>query len=263
MTKAIILLGAALALLAGRGAALQGPSDWDPERVQATRDGLEHLKSRLLLAAESPAYSARLRAQAQGEAAAIDRRLALGDFRPGDRIFIQVAGEEQLKGDTFTVGPDRDVTLPIIGTMPLTGVLRSDAEAYTKKYIATYLRNPVVRVQPLIPVTVFGKVLRPGFYAAPSGIPLTQVLSFAGGPAPDANLASLTISRDGKVIWSAAALERAMTEGRTLDQLGIRAGDRIDVPGGTTNAFSVVQTLSYALGIPLSLYAVVKLFSGK
>ncbi|HWZ28411.1 MAG TPA: hypothetical protein VNX15_07610, partial [Gemmatimonadales bacterium] len=109
-----------------------------------------------------------------------------------------------------------------------------------------------------------GRVGRPGFFTAPTGIALTQVLTnYAGGPAPDANLAGVTISRDGQVIWAAAPLQRAMIEGRTLDQLGIRAGDRIDVPGGATNAFSVVQTLSYALGIPLSLYAVLKLFSGK
>ena len=264
MTKASLLLGAALACLVGRGAVAQGPADWDPDRVLATRDGLEHLKSRLLLAAQSTAYSTRLRAHASGEAAAIDRRLALGDFRPGDRLFIQVAGEEQLKGDTFTVGPDRDVVLPIIGAMPLTGVLRADVEPYVKKYISTYLRNPIVRAQPLIAITVFGRVGRPGFFTAPTGIALTQVLTnYAGGPAPDANLAGVTISRDGQVIWAAAPLQRAMIEGRTLDQLGIRAGDRIDVPGGATNAFSVVQTLSYALGIPLSLYAVLKLFSGK
>lgn len=264
MTKASLLLGAALACWAGRGAVAQGPADWDPDRVLATRDGLEHLKSRLLLAAQSPAYSNRLRAQASGQAAAIDRRLALGDFRPGDRLYIAVAGEEQLKGDTFSVGPDRDVVLPIIGTMPLTGVLRADVEPYVKKYISTYLRNPIVRAQPLIAVTVFGHVTRPGFFTTPTGIPITQVLTnYAGGPSPDANLAALTISRDGQVIWTGAALQRAMIEGRTLDQLGIRAGDRIDVPGGATNAFSVVQTLSYALGIPLSLYAVLKLFSGK
>jgi protein involved in polysaccharide export with SLBB domain len=264
MRKAHFLLGAALVLLAGRGAFAQGPADWDPDRVQATRDGLEQLKSKLLLASQSPAYSTRLRAQAAAEAAGIDRRLALGDFRPGDRLFIAVAGEEALKGDTFTVSQNRDVTLPIVGNMPLTGVLRSDVEPYTKKYIATYLRNPVVRAQPLIPISVFGKVLLPGFFTAPTGLPLTQVLTlYAHGPAADANLAGVTISRDGQVIWSGAALTRAMSEGRTLDQLGIRAGDRIDVPGGATNAFSVVQTLSYALGIPLSLFAVIRLFSGK
>ncbi|HWH03467.1 MAG TPA: polysaccharide biosynthesis/export family protein [Gemmatimonadales bacterium] len=264
MQKASFFLGAALVLLAGRGAFAQGPADWDPDRVQATRDGLEHLKSKLLLAAQSPAYSNRLRSEAAAQAANIDRRLALGDFRPGDRIFISVAGEEQLKGDTFTVSPNRDVTLPIVGDMPLTGVLRSDLEPYTKKYISTYLRNPVVRSQALIPVSVFGKVVRPGFFTAPTGLPLTQVLTlYANGPAPDANLAGITISRDGKVIWGSQALVKAMSDGKTLDQLGIRAGDRIDVPGGATNAFSVVQTLSYALGIPLSLFAVIRLFSGK
>lgn len=265
MRIAPYLFGAALATLAGRGAVAQGgPADWDPGRVLATRDGLERLKSKLLLAAQSTAYSARLRGQATAQAAAIDRRLALGDFRPGDRIFIQVAGEEQLRGDTFTVGPDRDVNLPIIGLMPLTGVLRADVEPYVKKYITTYLKNPVVRAQPLIALSVLGRVGRPGFITVPSGIPLTQVITtFAGGPAADANIAGVTISRDGKVIWSPEALQRAMTEGKTLDQLGIQAGDRVDVPGGSTNAYSLVQTLSYALGIPLSLYAVIKLFTGK
>jgi len=262
MTKAQLLIGAALACWAGRGAVAQGPAEWDPDRVVATRQGLEGLKSRLLLAAQSPAYSPRLRAQASSEAAAIDRRLALGDFQPGDRVYLAVEGEAGFP-DTFTVTPARELSLPTIGAIPLAGVLRSDIEPYVTKYVATFVRSPTVHAQPLIAVSVLGKVVTPGFYTVPAGMALTQLLSQAKGPTPDADLTKITIEREGRVIWEGPALQRAITEGRTLEQLGLRAGDRVMVPGGKTDVFVAVQTVSYALGIPLTLYTLVRLFSGK
>jgi len=262
MRKAHLLIGAVLACWAGRGAVAQGPAEWDPDRVIATRAGLENLKGRLVLASQSTAYSPRLRAQAANQAAAIDRRLTLGDFQPGDRVFVLIEGEAGFP-DTFPVSTARDLTLPVIGTVPLTGVLRSDIEPYLRKYVSTYIRNPIIRAQPLIPLSVIGSVTAPGFYTVPAGMALTQLLSEAKGPNADANLAGMTISREGRIVWEGAALQRAISEGRTLEQLGVRSGDRVLVPGGKADPLQAVQTVSYALGIPLTLYTLVRLFSGK
>ncbi|HYK10437.1 MAG TPA: polysaccharide biosynthesis/export family protein [Gemmatimonadales bacterium] len=262
MTRIAILVAASLVCLAGRAPGMQGPAEWDPDRVVATRDGLANLRSRLVLAAQSPAYSSRLRAVATSEIAAIDRRLAVGDFQPGDRIALQVAGEKELT-DTFTVGGNRDLLLPLAGDVSLNGVLRSDVGPFFQHYLSTYLRSPIVRAQPLIPLSVIGSVGLPGFYTVPAGIPLTQLLQVAHGPTPDANLSGITIEREGRVIWEGAALGKAITDGRTLEDLGVRAGDRVVVPTGTKDLFKVVETISYALGIPIAAYTLVRLFSGK
>ncbi|OYV71887.1 MAG: hypothetical protein B7Z72_05980, partial [Gemmatimonadetes bacterium 21-71-4] len=53
--------------------------------------------------------------------AAQSSRPPSGDFRVGDRILMTVEGEPQLS-DTFTVVPGPAIDLPVIGTVPLTGV---------------------------------------------------------------------------------------------------------------------------------------------
>ena len=52
-----------------------------------------------------------------------------------------------------------------------------------------------------------------------------------------------------------------MRERRTIGALGLESGDRIVVPTALPrNAAQTVQTISYMVTIPLSLYALLKLF---
>lgn len=256
-----------LLALAGGAARAQQAGEWDPERVVATRPGLEQLRNRLTLASQSTAYSPHLRSVARGQAALIDRRLTEGDFHPGDRIYLQVEGEVVVAGtpsmtDTFTVGPSREITVPVIGVVPLAGVLRADVQPYMKTYLGRYLRNPVVQARPLIPLSVLGHVVHAGFFTVQTGVPLTQVLNLAG-VGPDGDLSKVTIRRDTRVIWEGPALQQAMAQGRTLEQLGLRSGDQVEVGGGQTNFYYVFQTIEYGLGIPLAIFSVVQLVKGK
>jgi hypothetical protein len=54
-----------------------------------------------------------------------------------------------------------------------------------------------------------------------------------------------------------------VTVGRTLDQLDVRAGDRIVVPArgaGFGGAEGTVRTLSVLISLPLTVFAVTRLF---
>ena len=83
----------------------------------------------------------------------------------------------------------------------------------------------------------------------------------AGGPAPNAILSEMTIERSAVVIWSGAQLAQAMAEGRTMDHLGIRAGDQIIIgQEGQTDFFSVFRTVTLALSFPSLILALVQLF---
>jgi len=257
--RAVGLLAFTTAMLAAPAIApAQGTQEWDPQRVVATRAGLQELKSRLLQAARSPAYSPHLRTFAAQEAGLIDRRLVDGDFRPGDRLFVQVEGETALT-DTFSVGPARDITLQMVGAVPLVGVLRADIEPYLTNYLGRYLRNPRVHAHPLISITVTGHVTHPGFYTVMTGIPLSRVLTDAMGPTADANLGSITLLRGGNVVLGGTDLQVALNQGRTLEQLGVRAGDQLQVGGGETDFYRVFQTMEFGLGIPLALFSLVRL----
>jgi hypothetical protein len=59
---------------------------------------------------------------------------------------------------------------------------------------------------------------------------VTDALMVAGGPSGNADLKEIKIERGDRPIWRGQPLQDAITEGRTLDQLSVRAGDRIVVP---------------------------------
>lgn len=174
---------------------------------------------------------ARLAALPAGDpaAAALSQRLRDGDFHPGDQISITVDGEPTLTA-TFTVGAGRLVTLPQAGDLALAGVLRSELDSAVRAQVARYLRDPVVHARALVRVGVMGQVRAPGWYVLPAESLLSDVMMAAGGPLPTARPENATVERASVRVWSAPQVRQALAEGRTLDQLDIRAGDQLMVP---------------------------------
>jgi len=236
---------ALLALLAGpRAATGQSGDGANALGLSATRQALE----------------ARATRAAAPEAAAIRARLARGDFRVGDRILMVVEGEQALS-DTFTVGLGGQLTLPLIGNVPLEGVLRSELQDYLTHRLAQNLRDPEVRVRAFVRLSIQGAVTHPGYYGVPADALLSDALMAAGGTMQEANLGRLRIERDGKPIWQGKALQQAIAEGRTLDGAGLVAGDQVIVPkrGGAT-AGDVMRFGTVLLGIPITIYTLTKIF---
>src|SRR5258706_2084100 len=228
---------------AGRGAATSGDAQ-NTLGPGATRQALE---------ARAVTADAR-------EAAAIRTRLARGDFRVGDRILLTVEGEKELS-DTFTVGLGGQLTLPVIGNVPLEGVLRSELQDYLTHRLAQNLRDPDVRTRAFVRLSIQGAVTHPGYYGVPADAPLSDALMAAGGTMPEANLKRLRLDRDGKPVWEGKALQQAIAEGRTLDGAGLVAGDQVIVPkrGGAT-AGDVMRFGTVLLGIPITIYTLTKIF---
>ncbi len=226
MLKRLICALALVLLPAGTAAAQQG---WDPTGVQLTRPELQELLRRYEETASSSTYSADVRAQARDEAALIRTRLDEGDLRVGDRIQLTVEGHPDLTNE-FAVVAGRLLVLPAIGEVSVAGVLRSELQDHLAREIGRFIRDPAVRARSLIRLEVIGAVGAQGFYTIPSDILITDALMQAGGPATNADLDRIRVERNRQVIWSSDRLRRAMQEGRTLDQLSIRAGDGIIVP---------------------------------
>ena len=194
------------------------------------------------------------------EAATIRNRLVRGDFRVGDRILLVVDGEAALS-DTFTVGLGEQLTLPLIGNVPLEGVLRCELQDYLARRLGQNLRDPDVRTRAFVRLSIQGAVTRPGYYGVPADALLSDALMVAGGTTQEANVARLRIERDGKPIWEGKALQRAIAEGRTLDGAGLVAGDQVIVPrrGGKT-AGDVLRFGGVVLTLPITIYTLTKIF---
>ncbi len=227
-----IILAVLLGLFVpGPEAQAQSPVEWDGAREQMTRSELESLLERLEEQTLSTAYSSRMRAQAERSVELIRRRLSEGDFQVGDRVVLEVQNEPELS-DTLMVRSGRVVEVPLVGDRSLDGVLRSELQGVMEEHIGNYIRNPVVRTQALIRISVIGEVGNPGFHVFPADFPITDILMQVGGLGGDANLSRMRIERGTTRIWEGETLETAMIQGRTLDQMNLQAGDRIVVPPG-------------------------------
>jgi len=151
-------------------------------------------------------------------------------FQIGDRILLHVEGDSVLS-DTFTVVAGPALRLPNIGDISLAGVPRADVEAHLTRELGRFIKDAVVQARALIRVSVVGEVMRPGYYAVPIDLVLADALMVAGGATKDARVDELRIMRGNSSLWSGEQLQAEIARGATLDQLGIRAGDRVQVPG--------------------------------
>jgi hypothetical protein len=226
----------------------------------ATRQALTARAEGLEQAVKAGPLPKDVRADALREAANIRSRLAEGDFHVGDRILLAVEGEKELS-DTFTVGPGRVLTLPLVGDVPLAGVLRSELQPYLMRRLAQNLRDPEVRARAFVRLSIQGSVARPGYYGIPAEALLSDALMAAGGTTQDADMRKLRVERAGEPIWQGKALQRAIAEGRTLDDAGLVAGDQYVVPrrgGGSVG--DVLRWGGYLLTIPVTIYTLTKIF---
>jgi protein involved in polysaccharide export with SLBB domain len=243
---------------------------------KVSRPELEQLLRSLDQASEARDSNPEARARTRGQASAVRARLTQGDFHAGDRVLLRVeSGEppadrslapaerpiEQQLSDTFSVAPDRSILLPAIGTISLAGVLHAELEAHLTRELGKFIRDPVVHARPLIRIGIVGAVARPGFYAIPADVVLSDALMVAGGPTPDAKVASLRIERAGERLWEGDVLRQAVTDGRTLDEMNLRAGDQFVVPSqNKTTGYEALRTVGILLSIPVTIYTLTKIF---
>lgn len=227
-------ISCALLLAAVNASFAQNGPQWNPAELHATRSQLEQLLQQYESSAGSGAYSQKLRERAKYEASLIRRRLDEGDFQVGDRISLLVENEPTLS-DTLSVASDISVLLPTGEKISLKRVLRSEVQEKMEGAIARVVKQPTVRTETYLRIGILGAVAKQGFYELPSDALLTDVLMQVGFP-NEASLPKIRVERDRKTIWDGEPLQAALTEGRTLDQLSLRAGDVINVPVQSTGS---------------------------
>ena len=179
-------------------------------------------------------------------------------FQVGDRILLRVEGDSALS-DTFTVVAGPALRLPAIGEISLAGVRRNDLEAYLTRELGRYIKDPVVQARALIRVSVLGEVVRPGYYALPVDMVLADALMVAGGATQLARVDRLNIQRGTSSLWGGNALQWQIARGATLEDLGILAGDRIEVPMGRHDPESKWRILGIIVGSVATVVGVIAL----
>lgn len=214
-------------------------------RAKISRAQLEASLAQIEAALASTGYSGALKAVREAEAELIRRRLEEGDLFPGDVIAVQVLGDPQMTNN-YVVTPRRTILIPgIPEEVAVTGLLRSEIEDYLARVIAQYVRNPSVWVEPLMRVSIFGAVNRPGFHVVPASMPLPDlIMQFAGGPAGNIDPERSKVTRGDREVLPGAAIEEAIREARSIDALNLQSGDRIELGAKPSGSF-----LGRALGV--------------
>jgi len=215
-----------------------------PARVEATRPELE------AIAAHPP------KGMSAGDLAAVESRLAVGDFTVGDKILLYVAGEETLS-DTFPIRQGRVLMLPSLPPLSMEGVLRSEADSLITGFLARYLRDPQVTVTPLVRLGILGGVVRPGYYDVPAQSLLSELVMIGGGMTTVANMKRSKVNRQNQEVMDSKAISEAIANAQTLDLLNLQSGDNFDVgvqdPGKNLEK---VQILTALLAIPLMIVSI-------
>jgi protein involved in polysaccharide export with SLBB domain len=163
------------------------------------------------------------------ELAAVRMRLQQGDFRVGDRFVITLR-QDSVRSDTASVRDSLKVSVANLPDASLAGVLRSELDEWMTSHVARYLRNVSVRTSVLTRVAILGAVRTPGFYYASPDRPISDLVMVAGGPAEQANLNELEVSRGTAKLLSVKDSRKAVKDGRTLEQLDVQSGDEVKIP---------------------------------
>ena len=208
-----------------------------PIRLESDRVELTRLLAQYDAVALSTAYSEVLRNEGRARADLIRERLRTGDFRAGDQIalFIEGAGADQGntdQWDTLTVEAGPLIDVPTVGPIHLQGVLRSELETHLDKELGRFIQLPRVQARALIRVAFMG-VGQPGFYMIPTELPLSEAVMLAGGPGAGVDPGQIRVERGQDVLWSVEELLTPVAAGRTLNDLGLQAGDRIMLREGS------------------------------
>jgi protein involved in polysaccharide export with SLBB domain len=228
-----LLIAAACLGIAFAPGSVSGQSQ-ESRLSQATREQIQVSLAEAEKIIASSGYSGRIKDAKRKEIALLRSRIEDGDLQPGDQVILVVMGESTLTGN-FTVGPARTLALPGIPDISLKGLLRSEIPDFLTNELKKYLRNPTVQAQVTLRLSFLGGIGRPGYYQMPAQALIDSAIMAAGGPAGGIDPADTKIERSGKEILSKEGFRQALIEGRTLDQLNLRAGDEIIVGGSRTS----------------------------
>jgi protein involved in polysaccharide export with SLBB domain len=251
-----LLVGASIGVPSPAAAQESTP---DGRRAVATREELQAALVEADRIANSGGYSRSFREAKAKEAGLVRERLQEGDFQVGDQIQLTIFGETTASG-VQTVGPGRVVSIPGLPDIPLRGILRSEVEPYLRDEVGRYIKNAQVKARGMVRLSILGGVVKPGFYQLDADMMLSDALTAAGGVLPTTEFKKTVVRRGSDKLIEGEGFTKALADGRSVDQLNLRAGDVIEVglkPARDT--YATIQTIALIPGLILGVYGIGKL----
>ena len=124
-------------------------------------------------------------------------------LQENDLLIVSIWGHPDLSGDV-RVGPDGEISLPLIGAMDVEGLSITELNSLLKEKLSEYIKDPsiniVLREYHRPQVMILGEVRSPGRYQLESNRGILQLVSSAGGPTERADLNQITLLRNEETI---------------------------------------------------------------
>jgi polysaccharide export outer membrane protein len=189
-----------------------------------------------------------LAAPAGGQTASTPEGFSLG---PGDVVRVRIWREPSLDGD-FQVDERGRLTLPLLGSRPVTGMAWPELRDSLLTDYRRELKAPSVTLTPLRRVYVLGEVSRPGLYLADPTLSLAGIVALAGGASPAGDLNRLRVVRRGQTIIEHAAIADALV------QADIRSEDQVFVDRRNWFALNSTFVASAAISVASIIISLVR-----
>jgi polysaccharide export outer membrane protein len=135
---------------------------------------------------------------------------------PGDKVRINVFGEDQLSGE-FIVANNGSVAVPLIGEVPAGGKSPTEFQRAVHDQIVSsgLILSPRVSADVIAyrPYYILGEVAKPGQYPYSVGLTLTKAVATAGGFTYRANSTVAFVTREGATHETPTSLTAASAIG--------------------------------------------------
>lgn len=167
----------------------------------------------------------------QGAAPGADYRVG-----PGDHIFLSVPQRQDLNRELL-ISEQGEVTLPLVGTVAVSGLTADEIEARLLQALREYypsIRSVEVRITRALSNIIFvsGDVKIPGKYSFSESINVWEAIREAGGPMPTATLTTVRVIQDRSRGGQSFVVDvQAAIDGGSVENLPIlKPGDTVLVP---------------------------------
>jgi protein involved in polysaccharide export with SLBB domain len=155
---------------------------------------------------------------------------------------------------TFAIDANGMVEFPIVGKINITSMSEKQLEEYLTQNFKNYLRYPIVKVKPVIRISIVGGVIRPGLYYVDDDYSLWDALYLTGGPLSEDGFKEMHLERNSEIIYD--NLIPYFERGISLKNMGVKTGDQIwvpspDRPGFWQDAALVMPFLAFATSLIL------------
>lgn len=153
-------------------------------------------------------------------------------LRPADEISVMVFREPAFSLEAVKVGVEGNVSLPMLGSIPASGMTAKQFEQdVTRRLAAVGLKTPMVSVNVTEYashlVTVEGAVESPGVYTFQPGARLSSAIALAKGPNRAAKVDQVAVFRESPDGIMVAKFDYGqMKQGTMLDPV-LQPGDRV------------------------------------